>query len=817
MIPLPSQVRQRLGNQIARGDTILFTGAGFSLAARTNRGNSVPGVGRLKELLWEVAFPGQPLDTASTLGDIYECAARRAGNATDDLLRANLTIDQETIDDAYRTWFSFPWFRIYTLNVDDLDEAVQLAYNLPRKIRSVSALTEGLPPEGSDLLSIHLNGRVADYPAVTFSPRQYGERTARPDAWYQHLVADLASHPIVFVGTELDEPPLWQQMELRSAKGARHRELRPGSYLVTPRISVARRTMLESLNIHWIEADQESFAVETLATMESERQQGLAAIASRVTSGSGRRAVYRIAELRADPDDGSAEFFHGREPTWTDLTSGRAVKREFEEHLANSIANDNPQVVLVTGTAGSGKTVTLMRIALEHDAAGETVVVVKSNTEQTPQAIRSSVEAHKPSVIVIDDADNFGRRTIGLIKGLAADNPNAMVVCTMRSTKLDQLEVDHKLTGVRLSTFAVPHLEDSDISRLLDALESAGRLGKLRNLPRNNQYAAFRKRAGRQLLVAMIEATSDERFEIKIDRECSELSPQAGLIYAVVALATSLRSFVTKDELLLATGDSTNAALNVLERLVAQRLLVITNGNEFRVRHRVIADRVIEYYRLQAQLGQPLEGLLWVMAAKTHPESNVHSREIKLLSRLMNHGFMLSLTADSDMPRRAYASIDELQRWNYHYYLQRGSYEVEAAAGDLDLAKNFLEQARNLAPDDYMVQTEWAYMSLKRAAVHSSATWAVATANEAIVELEEAILKRGSEDSYPYHVLGSQGLSWIRRAPFGNAQKGQELGRLLRVVRDGLKYHPSEQSLRQLADDLEREYLLTATLTAAPP
>ena len=810
MPTVPEQIRQRLANQISRGDVILFTGAGFSLDANTRASGNVASVTRLKALLWPIAFPGEALDPSSSLGDIYECAIRRAGGQVGEVLRTALSVDQTDMPETYHTWFSFPWFRMYTLNVDDLDEAVQHAFGLPRKIRSVSALTEGLPPHGEDLLSVHLNGRVADFPDVTFSPRHYGERTARPDAWYHHLVTDLASHPVLFVGTELDEPPLWQQMELRSSKGNRARELRPGSYLVTPAISVARRTMLEDLNIHWIEADQATFANEVLRVMASERVAGLAAITSRAHVGTGRRVAHRLAEVRGQVDSGSADFYHGSEPTWADITSGRAIKRAFEVDLIDRIQAESPQIVVLTGTAGSGKTATLMRLGLKYDADGKNVVVIDSSTEQTPQGLRATVQAFQPDVVLIDNVDNFGWKTAGLLRGLASDNPPAIIISSMRSTRYDRLEVDQKLEGSRLLTIPVPHLEDTDISLLLDALTKAGRLGKLRDLPRNIQYAAFKKRAGRQLLVALLEATSDERFEEKIDRECGELSPQAGLIYAIAALATSLRSFVTKDELLLAVNDSSNAALNAIDRLIAQRLLVVTSGSEIRLRHRVIADRALEYYRLQGQLAQPLENLLWTMATKTHPESAKFSREIKLLSRLMSHEFLISLTADQETPRRAYAAVDELLRWNYHYYLQRGSYEVEA--GDLDLAKNFLEQARNLAPDDYMVQTEWSYMSLKRAAAHAGSAWAPAAAEEAMLQLEEAITRRGSDDPYPYHVLGSQGLSWVRRALVSDSARRRDFGRLLRIVRDGLKNHPRDKGLAQLADDLEREYLLTTAV-----
>jgi hypothetical protein len=108
-----------------------------------------------------------------------------------------------------------PWARIYTLNVDDLDDAVARTFDLPRTLQIVSAVSHEPLAARDRLLSIHLNGVLADFPDVTFSQRQYGERLAQPEMWFQALVRDLRSAPVVYVGTTLDEPPLWQHIEMR--------------------------------------------------------------------------------------------------------------------------------------------------------------------------------------------------------------------------------------------------------------------------------------------------------------------------------------------------------------------------------------------------------------------------------------------------------------------------------------------------------------------------------------------------------------------------------------------------------------------------
>lgn len=801
---------QRLSNQMGRGEIILFTGAGFSLSAKSNGDEPIPGVQRMRELLWSIAFPGEPLDDASKLGDIYEVARKIAGARVGDTLKESLHVSSRNMPDSYRVWYSMPWHRAYTLNIDDLDEAVQVAFDLPRRIRSVSALTESLPPAIENLLSIHLNGRVDGYPQVTFSPVQYGERTSRPDPWYHHLVSDMAGHPVVFVGTELDESLLWQYIELRRSKERGMKELRPGSYLVTPKISTARAAMLKEFNIDLVPMTQEQFASEVLETLENEKKSGLAKLASLSTSSTVSNALQRVADLRLTVPLKSAvgEYLLGREPTWHDIVEGTAVAREFEKGVKTRIEKPEVRTVLLTGTAGSGKSTTLMRLALSYHADGKEVLSLNSHNNIVFRLTSHAVRDANADVLVIDDIDNFGYNTTNFINQLIADNPKLRVIAALRSNRYERLEIGSHLDAESSVVFGIPSLEDSDIELLLDALIKANRLGYLKALTRSKQVDIFREKAGRQLLVAMIEATSNRRFDEKVASECHDLVQErdTGLIYGIVAVATHLRHFLLRDEILLAAGDSTNKTLNRIESLLNQQLFIAFGGNQIQLRHRVIADKVVDYYKSEGLLSDPLEGLFWMLSTKVHPELSKYSREAKFLRRLMNHELLINLTSDVETPRRAYASVESLLNWNYHYWLQRGSYEVEV--GNIDLAENFLNQALSMAPDDYRVLTEWAYMSLKRASLNPIAIDAPSRAEEAFKHLEEAIDNRGNVDSYPYHVLGSQGLSWVRRAVISRDEKAQTLTRLERIVGEGVKRFPRQKDLTQLQEDIKKDILL---------
>lgn len=208
-----------LRGQLERALPVLFTGAGFSLSARNIKGENIPSVEVLKEKLWDLCFPSDPFESGTSLQDLYEHARIRHNPALAELMTSQVTVDADSLPDWYQTIFSMPWAKLYTLNVDDLASAVARRFELPRKLSILSATTgsaDSITPEPTPgaLEVVHLNGAISDIPEkVTFSVTQYGERLSGFDPWYMRLTAELLSRAFVFIGTRLDEPPLWQHLE----------------------------------------------------------------------------------------------------------------------------------------------------------------------------------------------------------------------------------------------------------------------------------------------------------------------------------------------------------------------------------------------------------------------------------------------------------------------------------------------------------------------------------------------------------------------------------------------------------------------------
>jgi len=511
------------------------------------------------------------------------------------------------------------------------------------------------------------------------------------------------------------------------------------------------------------------------------------------------------------------EYLLGDEPQWADIVSGKAIERVHDSALLTAAEEilsgaHGPTALAVTGTAGTGKSTALMSLALKLTGKGIPVLWVDKDSQATPSKMRSRVrDAREKIVLAIDDADMFGRELTYLLNDLVPPSKEFLFVFAARSSKFDEIAAGAGSdAGFKIQEHVVPPLEDSDIEGLIAVLEKNKRLGALTGASESARRAAFRDKAGRQLLVAMIEATSGENFERKAQDEYSGLEGASRYAYALVSVATSLRYTVTKDEILLAYSDSPEETLVALDRLASRHLISVNRSTwEYRGRHRVISDLVFDKLKELGELGEVFVGLAWALASKAGVPLDRHSRTGKFLIRLINHDFLLK-TIGFMSARDFYTRLEPVLPGDYHYWLQRGSLEVEA--GDIRIAENFLGAARSLGSGDYRVDTAYAYVLMRKAWEAPHHLHAEESLASGMSELEAVIEQYGHVSAYPYHVLGSQGLAWARRAIHQNAAKREFLERLLEIVVQGSRYHPGAENLIQLRTDIRKEILLTVAV-----
>jgi hypothetical protein len=825
MARLDPQQLSRVRSQMSRGEIILFTGAGFSCSAQDRAHRSLPTARQLKEELHELCYPGAPIDDQATLGDLYDVALRRHRKKLERFLEQRLSVDTASLPDFYRTIFDQPWLRVYTLNVDDLAHAIARHFQLPRPLNVISATVRDDPrapvahAPADALEVVHLNGTLpGPAESLTFSETQYAERLARQEPWYARCASDLLTRAAIFIGAELHESTLFQHMEFRRTQGTRGHQ--PTSILISPHLSASRVDVLQDLRIEWVAGTAESFATDTLPLLADAARSGFAYITA-VDWTRGTATVPLVSDLAAKHPTLDTEYLIGQQPVWADLLTGRAAHRDDDDgllELSKRVLNGKTPAtaIAITGTAGTGKSTALMRLALAISNAGIPVYWVDQESEAPISRILNTIRGTTgPIALAIDDADLFGRQFAGLLRDLIPTRNDLLVMFAARSNRIDFLADMITSSGeISLEEHTIPPLSDGDIDRIIATLDRHNRLGILKGKSDSERRRTFRDLADRQILVAMYKATTGEEFEQKVQDEATQLTGALRSVYSLLCVATAQRQYLTRDEVLLALGDEAASGIDALDRLVARHMVVASPpAYRYTARHRVVADFVLTKLQEIGELKDVLIRLAFVAGSKVTPAEDRQGRMWRLLKRIMSHDLLRRLIGVIGA-RELYETVENLLSFDYHYWLQRGSLEVEI--GDLRLAEQFLDQARSLAADDYRVQTEYAYLLMRKGIDRPANPDAERLVMRGMEALEEAILFRGKTDPYPFHVLGSQGLAWLHRTAVDPVQKRRLLDRLLHATEQGVQLHPRDRDLLQLRDDIRREVLLTAVPSKSP-
>ena len=74
---LTSTYIPHLAGQFRQATPVLFTGAGFSVGAKSIAGIAIPSYDELRHQIWKISFPGEEYEEGSSLQDLFEDARLR--------------------------------------------------------------------------------------------------------------------------------------------------------------------------------------------------------------------------------------------------------------------------------------------------------------------------------------------------------------------------------------------------------------------------------------------------------------------------------------------------------------------------------------------------------------------------------------------------------------------------------------------------------------------------------------------------------------------------------------------------------------------
>ena len=817
--------------QFEQARLVALLGANMARGTLTTKGVPLPIRQQLVAVVWDLCFPGQKPDPTSDLDELVQLAAQRNPKRLASYFKEVFSIDQQSVSPELTLLLDAPWARVYTLAVDNLEVAAGLKATLRRKIATITPADPNASTSHSlELSVIHLHGSVFDGTAkFSVGP----ERGLNPSEAMLHerFATDYMAFPLVAFATDEDVDDVWRYLERRGRRTGRgERELRPKSILVAPTLSPVRIALLRDLNVEFVRSDPHAFITQYLTPLRAEFTAGhsLLAVSASFTTDAPSN-VEAVSDALSRERKRRTEYLLGQEPVWDDIRSGRAIRREIDRSIIEDLtkrltdrksnvedltkrltkrrsqkrAAKNALLATISGTARSGKSTSMMRLAMELSAAGYQTGWIGRDTELSSRSIRAF--GRGPAlfqVVMIDEADRYGSRTAENLSLLTEIPGVELIVGSLHSSRLSYL-LDSSLANVEQVGFVMPPLADSDISLLLDTLTADHRLGILKGTTRAYQESMFKKEAGRSLLVAMIQATSGRRFEEKVFEEWKNLEPGARYYYTLITIASMMSHSLTKDEILRAGKVSKGIEdLASLDQLVTGNIISKLERDRYRSRHALLAETLHkDLVERDPELGMCYRDLAFSATSTFGPDTrdNAHGRFIK---RLINYR-LLKRVLDLEGARSVYEIIQDNLHWDYHFWLQRGSLEV--ADGDIRYAEQYLNYAKGINSNDDLVITEYAYMLMKRAVSEARSAGSEEGLKQGVQLLRGQIATRGDRDYYPYHVLGSQALAWVARCGWSRDDRVKFLKAIQQDLKEGVARHPKH--LEKLARDIQERVL----------
>ncbi len=820
---------------IANNQVLLFLGSGFSRDAQNQNGEKFPTGWELGHKIWSfLDYKGEYDSTP--LPEMYQAfvGSSKKKLLKKEFLESNLLSGD--IPAIYNELVKPFWYKIYTLNVDDI---VQKIYRKEEKgIEELIYPLDEYSERDTSLDTtqiIHLHGKLPCEPEdIIFSTKQYARSSLNHQPLYAQFVYDYAALPTIFIGTDLNEPLFERYIESREGKGG-FKELRPKSFLITPKLSPVKADNLKNhYNVHhvsgttsdflnWLSLinsnlpDKKTILINTFPNLISILEFSDLSNKSTKSLKEFAKSFNRVPKDRSLENDRSA-FLMGASPRWNDIFSELDIPRtistelynDIESHFESKNKSDKTKLVELKGYAGSGKSTILKRLGFMLSQHGRTVFLSYSDfLPRTDHLINVLTSIKERVVLIFDNAKNVVSQLPRLLNAISKNlEYTPVIILAIRTNYASKLDYVLDPATLDLTVHNIPDLDDREISYLITKLDENNLLGTLKGMTPNRRFSEFKYRARKQILVAMKEATKGKPFGDIIQSEFSTIEPrEARVLCLCIALNTELGFTNSKQDIIGFSTASHIEALNYLNYVLSGTIIWVGNKQRFMLRHRILADYIIKFCADLDMLKEAYKRVLSVLAPELK-KSHGHTKKFNLYKSLINHQVLYKrFKSEINHARELYDSISEFFEDDAHFWLQYGSLEVEGIGGDLTLAENYLNQAESLARDYSYIRNAKCNLYYKIAATHDDYFHAADYKTKADELAQELILSVGRDEPHIYHIHCRGTYNFVKRWITDEAMKKRELENLKKIISTAITLHPRDQRLETISNAINRAYL----------
>ena len=687
----------KVAEGVARHEYSLLLGAGASIGSLGGNGKPLPSGPQLKDRLiedFDIATDGQDI----TLSRAYEAAERR---------------DTQGLRKYIESWFTgcvpswqhvlteFDWHRIWTLNVDDIIERVYADKQIPHNRFNWTSRFRDKAYSGLQI--VHLHGFADSDPSsggtrpeMVFSINDYLATMNDRRAWHTVFTDEFSDRPFIILGASLVE-----EFDLRAALAGSASETAWGfpSVIVLNRVSSLEREELSALGLLIVEMDAHQFIKHLQKQVQQYLKQVRDAYGSQLSLQI-QRFLQQFTDLRhyqPREDENTRNFYLGYEPHWKNILDEDDALLEATMRAVSNIRRNNgtdtisQDVYVLTGTAGSGKSTGLLRIARSFIADGRPVFQFRGDEELDVDAVIAWLERFPDTTLFFNDCADFGNAIGDLAETCDAAGLPLLAIGTERNRRRSILErtIDDRFLHMG-SEYAYRLLSNRDVDALIEKLSSRRRLGQITRINRTQQRNYFTRTASRRLFEGMANLEGGEGFRIRMKNEYRQI-PNENLrrLYAASSIAYQIGYP-------LPLGIAAKVADLPVKDLEAwlisddQDMMVIAS-NGVRLPHRLTATLAVESALSKDVRLDAMKSLALALAPHIDIDTIRRSTQpYRLLRRLMDQELVLRLV-DPVQGREFYEFIQSPYDWNGRYWEQRALFESNL--GNHPQARSYAEHS----------------------------------------------------------------------------------------------------------------------------
>lgn len=761
--------------QVTEGKVVLLLGSGASCDATDCNGKRPPMGKELTQMLSTKFLGGKFSD--HSLDEVSELAINESDLfAVQDYIREIFEPFEPT--EAHQLMTAFRWEGLATTNYDRL---IELAYKnndalqVPQPLISDRDRIADLMRNPNSVKLIKLHGCITriNNPdcQMILTVDQYSQYYQGRKCLFDQLYDWARERSIVFIGHSLKDPDIrFLLQKLITEVG----DFRPKYYMVSPNPDPIQVRFWERKRVTCIDATFYNF-MKSLDSAVPSTFRGVKIDYSIINHPIEERFVRReskmskrcmqfldvevdyVKECANNKPIDAKQFYRGFDLGWAGIEQNLDMGRLTADEILTELVLEEPVdpscaiISLVNAHAGAGKSILLKRIA--WDAAHEynrLCLFLKPHGTIDSVALQELQDLCQERIyLFIDDAADHTHELSQIATAPGSEFAHITVIAAERTNEWNM--VNEEIKSLISSKYELHILSKKEIYKLLKLLRVHRALGTLERLNEDEQFDMFKEQAGRQILVALHEATLGKPLEEIVVDEFNNISPlEAQEMYLSICVLNRLGVRVRAGIISRIHGitfeEFKDKFFKPLEEVVDDRFDPIIRDRMYAARHPHIADMVF----INVLTNQEERYDKYIRCLKSLNIS--YSTDSSAFRQMIRARNLMELFTNPDLIRSVLNEAQNITGRDPFVFQQTAIFEMNHDSGSLSTAGELLSKAEQLSPHSLPIKHSLAEVQL-RLAERSHTTLQKEKCLSKAESISSSMIRRRSAESYPYHTI----------------------------------------------------------------